>query len=188
MIEFNNLKKDFAIIYLASGKAKLPFENVKYNDIKFNTDFQCDMLEIDLSKFDFIIATPPCNFWSRANCNIYSDYSQKTKHLLPEILKKLGNLEKPYIVENVINKKRMRENGIFDICDLFNIKYIEHGRHSYFTNLDVEDIIKSVPQTQDFKYGGKFINKGSDRQGGDNVNNVFTEIINYLQNIKKGEK
>lgn len=118
-----------------------------------------DMLSVDLKDFDFIIATPPCNYWSRANCNIHSAYSQETKHLLPDILIKLGNETKPFIVE--------------------------HGRHSYFSNYDFSDIIKLVPQQQDFKYGGKYINKGDDRQGGSNVNNVFIAIIKeyYKSNI-----
>ena len=175
------------VLYLASGKAKLNYDNVVYNDLLIKRDLQCDMLEVDITNYDLIFATPPCNFWSRANCNIYSSYYQATKHLLPDILKKLSNSEKLYVIENVINKKRMKENGIFDIIG--DWLYFEYGRHCYFTNiLMFMGIIQGVPQKQDFKYGGKFINKGDDRQGGNNVNAVFNAIIEYLNNYYRKEK
>ena len=161
------------VIYLAAGKAKLKYDNVVYNDLDVKRDLQCDMLSIDLSQYDLLIATPPCNYWSRANCNIYSEYSQKTKHLLPEIIEKFIATGKPFIVENVINKKRMK-----DILEKHKDIYKEHGRHCYFTNIDID--FSCVPQKQDFKYGGKFINKGDNRQGGSNVNNVFDFIIDKL--------
>lgn len=167
------------VLYLAAGKAKLNYENVIYNDLLVERDLKCDMLDVEISEYDLIIATPPCNYWSKANCNINSEYSQKTKHLLPDILKKLSNSNKLYVVENVINKKRMKENGVFDIVgDWF---YFEHGRHCYFTNdIRFKSIIFNVKQKQDFKYGGIFINKKDDRQGGSNVNNVFNCFIKYL--------
>lgn len=169
------------VLYLAAGKAVLKYNNVIYNDLIIKRDLQCDMLDVDINDYDLIFATPPCNFWSRANCNINSNYSQKTKHLLPDILKRLSNSNKLYVIENVINKKRMRENGVFDIKG--DWLYFEYGRHCYFTNIVMfMGIIQNVSQVQDFKYGGKFINKGDDRQGGSNVNNVFNAIIDYLYN------
>ena len=72
--------------------------------------------KVDLSNYDFIIASPPCNYWSKANPYYRtSKYSLETKHLLPDIIEKLSYLNKPFIIENVKNIKRMRENGIFEI-------------------------------------------------------------------------
>lgn len=171
----NNLK----VIYLASGKAVLKYDNVIYNDLLIKRDIQCDMMSVDLTPYDILIATPPCNYWSRANCNIYSKYSQLTKDLLPNIINKFYLSGKPFIVENVINKKRM---SCF-MKDLpIDIRYIEYGRHSYFTNI-LTYIPIDIPQVQDFKYGGVFINKFSDRQGGVNVNLVLDDFINYVLNI-----
>ena len=56
-------------IYLAACKARHPNYNIIYQDIdsKYKCDIGGDMLEVSLDEFDYIIATPPCNFWSRAN-------------------------------------------------------------------------------------------------------------------------
>lgn len=120
-------------IYLAAYEALHPEFNIVYQDINNKRDLGGDMMDIDLTEFDFVIATPPCNFWSIARGNRCSQYSLDTKHLLPEIIKKLQTLNKPFIVENVINKKRFTENGIYDIANC-NIYYI--NRHTYFTNIE----------------------------------------------------
>jgi site-specific DNA-cytosine methylase len=119
------------IIYLAAFKAYHPNWNMDYQDINGKRNIPGDMLEVDLTPYDVIIATPPCNYYSRANYRReISIYSQKTKHLLPGILDKLIKLDKPFIVENVINRVRMK-----DIINSFNGWYYEIGRHSYFTNI-----------------------------------------------------
>ena len=140
------------------------------------------MLEIDLTPYDYIIATPPCNYYSRANYRREtSKYSQQTKHLLPEILKKLVAQDKPFIVENVRNKRLFTELGLFDLpCYVYLI-----GRHTYWSNIQFpyEDII----QEYDFKYGG-YIRKTiqdygkSNRQGG---KNVYVVIERFIQTIEK---
>lgn len=174
------------ILYLAAGKAVLNYDNVIYNDLLIKRDINKNMLDVDINDYDLIIATPPCNYWSKANCNINSKYSQETKNLLPNILKKLSNSNKNYIIENVINKKRMKENGVFNIEG--NWFYFEHGRHCYFTNdIMFKNIIYNVKQIKDFKYGGRFINKGDNRQGGSNVNNVFNDYINFYLDIEGGK-
>lgn len=119
------------IIYLAAGHAKLDIDKVTYNDLFIKRDLQCDMLEVDLSKYDIIIATPPCNYYSRANYRRdISEYSLNTKHLLPGIIEKLQYSNKPFIVENVRNPKLLKH-----IIDNFNGFYYEYGRHTYFTNI-----------------------------------------------------
>ena len=107
-------------IYLASYKALHPNHDIVYQDINGKRDIGGDMLEVDLTSYDYIIATPPCNWWSRANYRRdRSEYALKTKHLLPSILEKLCNQDKPFIVENVKNKLRFTEHGLF-----FNIIYL----------------------------------------------------------------
>ena len=173
-------------IYLAACKARHPDYDIVYQDIdpKYHCDIGGDMLEVDLSPYDYIIATPPCNWWSQANPYYWhSEYALKTRHLLPLILIKLGKQKKPFIVENVKNLKRYKENHIFRICEKFNIKYQIVGRHIYFSNMDI-DI--SCPQIQDFRHHGVRVNNDKYNQGGTNVKNCL-EI--WLKEIhKKGGK
>lgn len=92
-------------IYLGAYKALHESYDIDYQDINGLRDIGGDMLTINLEKYDFIIATPPCNWWSRANYRREtSEYSIRTKLLLPCILFKLTLLGKPFIIENVLNK------------------------------------------------------------------------------------
>lgn len=168
------------VIYLAAGNAQLLKlgENdfiITYQDKFIKRDLGGDMLDIDLSDYDILIATPPCNYYSRANYRRdISIYSQQTKHLLPEIIKKFKITKKPFIVENVINKKLMNQI----IKDNDDIYYFEHGRHSYFTNIDMSSYIKDIPQIKD-----NIQNKSQkQRQGGFNVNIVLTYFLKNLIN------
>ena len=161
------------IIYLASFKAEHPGYDIVYQDINGKRDLDGDMLDIDLTPYDVIIATPPCNFYSRANYRyLTSEYSQKTKNLLPSIIFKLQEQSKPYIVENVINRKRMK-----GIIKNFKDFYYEIGRHSYFTNIPIN--LSNIKQEYDFRYGGVPLVKNT--QGGDNVHNVFEYWLKVAQ-------
>ena len=178
------------VIYLGAYKALHPDFDIIYQDINGKRDLGGDMLDIDLSPYDIIIATPPCNFWSIARGNRCSEYSLKTKHLLPEIMLKLAKTNKPYIIENVINKKRFKENGIYDIAKNINCFIYYIGRHTYFTNikLDREELyLLDKKNRQDFKYGGKVIMyddmKNKDHQGGYNVHLVIDYFLNKIKNI-----
>lgn len=169
-------------IYLAACKARHFSYDIVYQDIdpKFHCDLGGDMLMVDLSNFDFIIATPPCNFWSRANPYYKrSVYSAITKHLLPSIILKCASQSKPFIIENVINKTRMTKYGVMQLIDLYpELNYLEVGRHCYISNTYI-DFLKDVPQIQDFKYGGKRVNKDGYNQGGTNVFNVIEKWLEY---------
>ena len=135
------------------------------------------MLEIDLEPYDFIIATPPCNYWSRANYRRYtSKYSQDTKHLLPDILDKLRDLGKPYIVENVRNERLFKKYGILDKADY--VYYV--GRHTYFTNVPFNPI--GIKQKND-NINNISSNK---RQGGENVYNVIEYWLKII--TKRGKR
>lgn len=176
------------IIYLASHKAILNTKhNVIYQDKFIKRDIGGDMLDIDLSPYDLIIATPPCNYYSRANYRRdQSEYALATKHLLPAIINKLKYINKPYIVENVRNPRLMA-----DIINNFNGFIYIHGRHTYFTNLMID--FTHIPQTFEYKTtktvikNGKKMRSGqislfnrSDSEGGTNVNKVFEYVIQYL--------
>ena len=162
------------ILYLAAGHGQLNTQHqVVYQDLIVKRDLGGDMLDVDLSDYDLIIATPPCNYYSRANYRREtSDYSNKTKHLLPGIITKLENIDVPVIIENVINKKRM--SFILQKTSLF---YNEVGRHCYFTNRLVD--FSGIPQKYAFEYGGKSIQNMSNsaRQGGKNVQLVLEHYI-----------
>lgn len=133
-------------IYLASFEAYHENYNIVYQDINGKRDLGGSMLDIDLSQYDFIIATPPCNYWSRANYRREtSEYSQLTKHLLPCIIRKLIDLDKPFIIENVRNYELMNRNGLFD-----NSAFVyEIGRHTYWTNVPFN--MSNIKQETNFK-------------------------------------
>ena len=166
-------------IYLAACKARHPDYDIVYQDIdkKYKCDIGGDMLEVNLRQYDFIIATPPCNWWSQANPYYWhSEYALKTRHLLPLILIKLAKSGKPFIVECVKNLKRYTENHIFRICEKHHIWWQVVGRHVYFTS---EPISLHCPQIQDFKYGGKRVNSDGYNQGGTNVHNCIEIWLQY---------
>lgn len=168
------------IIYLGAGKAlQSDFYDITYQDINGTRDICGDMLDIDLSSFDVVLATPPCNFWSKARGNKCSQYSLDTKHLLPFIIDKCIKSNKYFIVECTKNNKRMIEYNIIPRIDCF---YFTYNRHIYFTNLIFPYYL--AEQRQDFKYGGKVI-KYDDmddlyHQGGFNVHNVFEIFLHYV--------
>lgn len=167
-------------IYLGACKARHPDYHICYQDIdnKYGCELNGDMLNIDLSIYDYIIATPPCNWWSQANPYYWrSEYALKTRHLLPLMLIKLGKQDKPFILECVKNLKRYRENSIFRICEMYNIKWQVVGRHIYFTSFECD---LSCPQIQDFKYGGKRVNNDGYNQGGTNVHNVIEKWLEFV--------
>ena len=171
-------------IYLAACKARHPNYDIIYQDIdkKYKCDLGGDMLDIDLTPYDFIIATPPCNWWTIANPYYwYSEYALKTRHLLPLTLIKCAKSGKPFIVENVKNLKRYKENHIFRICEKYNIKWQVVGRHVYFTN---EEIDLYCEQIQDFKHHGIRINNDGYNQGGTNVFNVIERWLEYVERHK----
>lgn len=174
-------------IYLAAYKANHPNYNIVYQDINDKRDIGGDMMEIVLENYDFIIATPPCNYWSRANYRRdRSPYALQTKHLLPDIIHKLCSQDKPFIVENVKNKKRFGEIGLFDVpCHVYFV-----GRHTYWTNIEMK--VDDIEQVQDFVQHGIYIghknvkdNAETSREGGWNVHQV---IERFLETIHGGNK
>lgn len=167
-------------IYLCSCKARHRNYDIVYNDVlqKYYPDILKDCLDIDLSVYDFVIATPPCNFWSRANYRYKtSEYALATKHLLPDLIVKLACLDVPFLIENVINKKRMRDFGIYDLIARYGL-YVQYvGRHIYISNRLVN---LSCEQHYDFRYGGYRVNHDGYREGGSNVYKVIEIFLRYV--------
>lgn len=159
-------------IYLAAFRANHPNYNISYQDIDGKRDIGGDMLDIDLTKYDYIIATPPCNWWSRANYRRNSsDYALKTKHLLIDILHKLAAQDKPFIVENVKNDLRFKEYGLYDL----GLNVYKIGRHTYWTNISFkcEDIVQ-VTKVKITQIGR------SKRQGGEEVHEVIERWLEQI--------
>lgn len=161
------------VIYLAAHIAKHPNYDVIYQDISGKRDIDGDMMDVDLTPYDVIIATPPCNYWSRANYRREtSEYAQKTKHLLPAVLLRLQNQTKPYLIENVINSKLFYEYGLYN-----GKSYLyEIGRHTYWTNVPFNMSNKLYPPDY-VKY-----KSSKNRQGGKQV----YDVIEYWLEIAKG--
>ncbi len=150
------------------------------------------MLDVDLTPYDVIIATPPCNYYSKLNrFRETAKYSQETKHLLPDIIRKLNDQEKPYIVENV--RGHIINKLIAEQTDYKGYIY-QHGRHTYWTNVPFNP--KMIEQTTEFKasISRKSVSKEDFKklcsaiktkknvQGGNNVYNV---IEYWLQVVKE---
>lgn len=191
------------VIYLAAYEAYHPMFKVTYQDINGKRDIDGDMMDIDLTPYDLIIATPPYNYWSRANYQREtSNYAQKTKHLLPDILNKLIDIGKPFLVENVRNYNLMNKYGLFNNnCFIYEI-----GRHTYWTNIPFNPSL--IKQERDFKATNKRIpgNRGKfmspdgrvlnssgqiritkNTQGGNNVHNVINYWLELVKQIIQGE-
>ena len=175
-------------IYLGAYTAYHPNHDIIYQDINGLRDLPGDMIFVDLSPYDYVIATPPCNYWSRANYRREtSEYSQKTKHLLPGILQKLVASGKPFIVENVRNDKMFNRYGLFNYL---SVNVYRVGRHTYWTNiqLDVTGIIQK-PKS-DYKNGKKRwlssqnLPRGK-RQGGKEVYEIIELFINTIERRNK---
>lgn len=164
-------------IYLAAGKAVHNKYNIIYQDINGLRDIGGDMMNINIYDYDYVIAKPPCNYYSRANYrrNI-SVYSLSTKHLLPEILKKLDFYNKPYIVENVRNYNLMKENKCFD-----NNSFVyEIGRHTFWTNILLPNMICK----DRYSIGNKNLQyySSKDRQADKQVFNVIETFLEVIHN------
>lgn len=161
-------------IYLCSRFARHPNYNIVYNDIDFNCspDILADCRDVNLEGYDFIICTPPCNYWSRANYRRnFSLYALNTWMLLPEMIEKLIDIGKPFIVENVRNSKLFNEYGLFNYkCFIYFI-----GRHTYWTNIMLPYVKQSV---EHIKY--------LSREKRDNTKNVY-EVIEIFLDYVKGE-
>ena len=95
-------------IYLGACKANHPNHHIMYQDIDGTRDIDGDMLEVKIDHYDYVIATPPCNWWSQANPYYWhSEYALKTRHLLPLILIRLAKNQKPFVLRTLRDIKKI---------------------------------------------------------------------------------
>lgn len=159
-------------IYLASRKHRIKEAQLDYNDIiqYEGINKPGDMMNINLDEYDYIIATPPCNYYSRANYRREtSKVAQETKHLLPGILKKLEKMDIPFIVENVCNEKLLPKTKFYE----FNF-----GQHHFYTNVLILIYDKSYAEKQNKQNKAR-----SQRDDNENVNliiRLFLETIGAI--------
>lgn len=166
-------------IYLCAFRAYHPGRDIVYQDLIEPRDIGGDGLDVDLSPYDYIIATPPCNWWSKANYRRNrSIYAMRTAHLLPCLLIKLTKSGKPFIVENVKNLDRMGKLGIFELCDELGIIYHVIGRHTYFSNYPWLPKISNQPPS--------YVTRKSqaNREGGEEVREVIDDWIRQVEEEK----
>ena len=170
-------------IYLGACRAYHPNYNLDYNDIVpgYHINIVGDMLGVDLSCYDVLIATPPCNYYSRANWRRdISDYALATKSLLPCIIEKFNRSGKLFIVENVRNYSMFKKCGIIDYCNKNGVLIYEYGRHTYFTNLFLN--LNNIPQIND-NIQNKSDSANIYRQGGYNVHQVIEYFLKYCNEL-----
>lgn len=159
-------------VYLFSCIAIHKNFDIDYNDNLINRDLNCSAFEVDLSKYDYIIATPPCNYYSKINQQRdISEYSLKTKDYLPNILEVLISLNKPFIVENVLNETLIPHQFDYD-CYVYKV-----SGHTYWTNIE-------LPRIYDLPFikAKKVQDNTLFRQGGYNVHLVveyFLRVLHY---------
>lgn len=166
---------DIKGVYLCSRKHKIPGYDIDYNDIKpgYDIDLLTSCENINLGAYDFIIATPPCNWWSHANYRRYtSDVARSTMHLLPYCLEKCKGSGKYFIVENVQNLTRFKESGLMEPdCYIYIF-----GGHTFWTNIEL-DLSDLVPIKQNKNY--------ISRSKRDNNYNVHIVINRFLESVTR---
>lgn len=162
-------------IYLCSGNANQDRSDIKitYNDLYIKRDIQKDWKNISLQNYDILIGTPPCNYYSKANYRKNSEYSQLTKNILPNMLKKFKNTNKPFIIENIRNRSTLKE--IANWCFLNGIRIIENGRHTYFTN-----IYNFLPTYINIKNNNIQNKSSKNRQGDQEVKDTINQFLDLV--------
>ncbi len=179
-------KTSMKIIYLAAHIASHPNWDVTYQDIITERDIGGDMMDVDLTPYDVIIATPPCVYWSRAlsteRRRLQSKRAQETKYLLPGTIRRLMHQEKPFIIENVRNYPLFKQYGIFEVPGIYTIEY---GRHTYWTNIPFNPVGIKTYNNGYHTESGYVRHKGINLQGGQEVHNV---IEYWLEVVKAYEK
>lgn len=92
--------------------------------------------------------------------------------MLPCILEKFIQADKPFIIENVLNKRLMSDM----ISNLpFGVFYFEIGRHCYFTNVNF-DYSDLHFECEHIKYLSVV-----KRQGSGGVNTVFNRFLKAVE-------
>lgn len=167
-------------VYLCAREHRILGYDIDYNDVVpyEGINLYCSCEDVDLTKYDFIIATPPCNYWSHANFRRdTSIVALNTKKLLPYCLKACLQSGKLFIVENVCNEPLMKEH----FGDLYNQCWcFQFGNHTFWSN-----IFFFVPNDEEAKYQNK---QNVTRSKRDNNFNVDLIIKCFLKEVEKYSK
>lgn len=97
---------------------------------------QADALEIDLSEFDVIHASPPCQKYSVSSSR-WRNKGYEYPDIIEPIRKKLIESGKPYIIENVIGAPLI--NPIVLCGAMFNLNVIRHRLFESNIKLEVPE-------------------------------------------------
>ena len=98
---------------------------------------ESDALEVDLSPFKFVWASPPCQFASE---NTQKRYRANHQNLIPAVREKLILSGLPYIIENVENARHHLIKPIMLCGSMFGLKIF---RHRYFESNFLGEMLKS---------------------------------------------
>lgn len=161
-------------VYLCARKHRIPGYNIDYNDVKYYPGINIlgDCLDVNLLNYDFVIATPPCNYWSKANYRRYtSKISLDTRHLLPSLLIRCLEAGIPFIIENVQNLP------LFKTFDLLGIYYFTFGGHTFWTN-----VLFLVPDSSFSVFQNKANVCQNKRDGNYNVDLIIKLFLETIHN------
>jgi len=84
--------------------------------------YQADALAFDLSGYDAIHASPPCQAYSVLKGRTTKQYPK----LIPETRQRLMRTGKPYVIENVAGAKKDLINPLLLCGTMFNLNVIRH--------------------------------------------------------------
>ena len=156
-------------VYLCARKHRIPGYLIDYNDIEYYPGITLlgDCRNIDVSQYDFIIATPPCNYYSRANYRRdVSTVAQSTKDLLPYCIDICQRSGKPFIIENVCNSSLLPKADCYEF---------DFGQHHFYTNVFMLVPHKSFSVKQNKAYVCR--NKRDGNYNVDLIIKLFLEVI-----------
>lgn len=156
-------------IYLCAREHRIPGYDIDYNDIVAfsGIDIVDDLMNVDVSKYDYIIATPPCNYYSHANWRRdTSRIAQSTKHLLPYCLDLCLTQGKPFLIENVMNSRLLPKAECYQF---------DFGQHHFYTNVFMLIPDKSFAVRQNKQY-----TTPSQRDGNYNVDFVIRLFLERI--------
>lgn len=166
------MKKNILVLFETSGGVSVPFRAAGFNvttiDIlphkvdnihHIQADLRnIDTLNIDYSKYDLLIAFPPCTYFSKAGLHyLRTQPGRKEKQLADlEMIKHLWNLPvKRKCFENpagsALNKLWKKHSCRIDYCQYADFKKP--------TDLWLENLPPLLPEQINLKHYGKFISK-----------------------------
>lgn len=164
--------KNILVLFETSGAASVPFREAGFNvttiDIlphKVDNEYHIqhdirnlDELGLDYSKFDLLIAFPPCTYFSKAGLHYLHSQPGRIEKLAAdlEMVKALWNLPiKRKCFENpagsALNKLWQKHSCRIDYCDYADFKKL--------TDLWLDNLPPLLPEMCNYKHYGSFISK-----------------------------